>query len=151
MSSTEPWGQRDCLIAQVLLTLAVSVSSSCPILDSCSLISMAFLLTPTITMLYEMVSVFASDLPVSLQTHSEFESSGSSGIMGFPLSKMVERFEPNSVGSWQREQRHQKFLVRFRWSLRAMEPQRAWVYMVEMCSPSGMSLAAFTVIWSRKR
>merc|ERR1719370_615697 len=86
-------------------------------------------------------------IPVSLHTQSDDESSGSSGSVGFPLSKMVEMFEPNSVASQHLEQEHQKFLVIARWSRLAMVPQRAWVYMVERCSPS----EKFLVIarWSR--
>ena len=42
---------------------------------------------------------------------------------------MAEKLEPNSVGSEQRVQRHQKFFVMLRWSRRAIVPHRAWVYL----------------------
>ena len=109
--------------------LEVTSSSSCPILDSINLTSSA---------------VFR--IPVFSQTQSDSESSGSAGSMGWPESSMVEKFDPNSVVSTQRGQVHQKFLVMWRWSRRAMVPHSAWEYMVEICSPSAISRPARTVI-----
>merc|ERR1719278_1072897 len=84
---------RNCS-ASSIVPLFIIISSSWPILDSCVLTSIAFL-----------------RIPVSLHTQSDDESSGSSGSIGFPLSKMVDMFEPNSVASQHLEQEHQKFLV----------------------------------------
>merc|ERR1719347_831162 len=66
--------------------------------------------------------------------------------MGCPSCSRVEKLEPNSVVSSHLGQVHQKCLVCWRWSLRAIVPHSACVYMVDMCSPAAMFLPARTVI-----